>query len=252
MRQTAYYLGTVLLEANRWTAQRTPTYRVSDWLARIAAAGFDGLELWENHLALADERERAALRNSSLPVAVFNSYAKLEESGVAARSQAAGLVRDLRARAVKFNVGSSPERLDRDLRATREWAALMPGVDLLCECHPGTALEDPAVAAQALADYPEIGVIVHPFSCPDLEAWTKNLGGKIAHCHIQMLDNGRQLCRLRERSEVVRSRLALLRDCGYSGSFTIEFTAGVGAPPENRDALFAAACDDLAFLQEAR
>lgn len=249
MRNSIYF-GTVLLEANRWAKERTPTYRVSEWLKRIAAVGFDGLELWENHAALADSEERAALRSSQLPVRVFNSYVPLDAGGEDARRTVAGLVGELKAKVVKFNVSSADETLESELRAARAWAALMPGVELLCECHPGTALEDPAVAARALADFPEIGVIVHPFSCPDLAAWLTHLGPRIRHAHVQVVDAQWRRWQLRDQSTLVRERLALLRGAGYTGSFTIEFTAGVGVAPEDREALFAAACDDLAFLRE--
>jgi sugar phosphate isomerase/epimerase len=250
VKRNPIYLGTVLLDANRWAHERTPTYRVGEWLARIAAAGFDGLELWENHATLADSTERAALRSSQPPVAVFNSYAPLDAGGENARRAVADLVRDLQARAVKFNVGPLAATLDSDLHAAREWAALMPGVDLLCECHPGTALEDPAVAARALADYPEFGVIVHPFSCPDLAAWFTHLGPRIRHAHVQVVDAQWRRWRLRDQPDLVRERLKILHGAGYAGSFTIEFTAGVGVAPEDREALFAAACDDLALLRE--
>lgn len=245
------YFGTVLLEANRWTAEKQPGYRVGDWLGRLAAAGFDGIELWQNHALLATASEREALRSSQLPVTVFNSYVALDAGGDEHRRCVAELVRRLGSLAVKFNVGNDVERVRDDLRVVTEWGATMPGVQLLCECHPGTALEDPVLAAKALAAFPAIGVIVHPFTCHDLAAWTKNLGDRIVHCHVQMLDNGRQVCGLRDRPDRVRQRLGLLRECGYAGSFTLEFVAGVGVPPENRDALFAAACDDLAFLREA-
>ena len=243
-------LGTVLLEANRWAKDRTPTYRVSEWLERIAAAGFDGIELWENHATLADSAERSALRGSTVPVRVFNSYVPLDAGGEKVRREVAGLVRELKAGALKFNVSNSPETLESQMRTVREWAALMPGVDLLCECHPGTALEDPSVAARALAGFPEIGVIVHPFSCPDLEAWFEHLGPRIRHAHVQVVDAQWRRWRLREQPALVRERLAIMRGAGYVGSFTVEFTAGVGAAPEDRGALFAAACDDLAFLRE--
>lgn len=243
-------LGTVLLEANRWTPGKQPSFRVSDWLARVAAAGFDGLELWENHAALADAPERLALRSAQPPVAVFNSYATLDDAGATARARAADLIRDLRAPAVKFNVGHDPAALPCELRTARAWAAALPGARFLCECHPGTALEDPAVAARALADWPEAGVIVHPFTCPDLTAWFRHLGPRVCHAHVQLLDEGRQRRRLCEQPQHVRTRLALMRDAGYTGSFTLEFTAGVNVPPEDRDALFAAACEDLAFLRE--
>jgi sugar phosphate isomerase/epimerase len=246
------FLGTVLLEANRWAKDRSPTYRVSEWLERIAAAGFDGIELWENHAVMADAGEREALRASPVPVAVFNSYVSLDASGENRRLAVARQVRDLKAGGVKFNVSASSETLESELRAARAWAALMPrGVDLLCECHPGTAMEDPAVAARALSAYPEIGVIVHPFSCHDLAAWVKHLGPRLRHAHAQVVDAEWHRWRLCDRPQLVRARLALLREAGYAGTFTIEFTAGVGVAPENREALFEAACEDLAFLREA-
>lgn len=243
-------LGTVLLEANRWAKDRTPTYRVSEWLERIAAAGFDGIELWENHATLAGSEERSALRGSTVPVRVFNSYVPLDAGGEKARRDVAGLVRELNAGALKFNVSNSPETLESQLHTVREWASLMPGVDLLCECHPGTALEDPAVAARALVGFPEIGVIVHPFSSPDLATWFEHLGPRIRHAHVQMRDPEWRWLRLRDRPALVRERLAILRGAGYAGSFTVEFTAGVGAAREDLEELFASACDDLAFLRE--
>lgn len=45
MTPHSIFQGTVLLEANRWAKDRTPTYRVSEWLGRLAAAGVDGIEL---------------------------------------------------------------------------------------------------------------------------------------------------------------------------------------------------------------
>ena len=125
----------------------------------------------------------------------------------------------------------------------------MPGATLLCECHPGTALENPAVAAAALAGYPDIGVIVHPCICADLPAWIRHCGSKIRHLHVQMIDAQRKRWLLRDQAALVRERLALMRDAGFSGTLTIEFTAGVGVAREDRAALVAAACTDLAFLR---
>jgi hypothetical protein len=128
------YLGTVLLEANRWAKDRTPTYRVSEWLERIAAAGFDGIELWENHATLADCAERSALRGSTVPIRVFNSYVPLDAGGENARRTVAGLVRELNAGAVKFNVSNSPETLESGrLRAGLD---VLAGPDRLPSGHP--------------------------------------------------------------------------------------------------------------------
>jgi sugar phosphate isomerase/epimerase len=250
MSHTSIYIGTVLLEANRWARQRTPTFLVSDWLPRLAAAGFDGIELWENHVTLAPASERAALRAAPLPVRVFNSYATMNAAGAAARDLAAALALELRAGAVKFNVGKDSASLIEELEAARCWGRQMPGVQLLCECHPGTALEHPERAAEALASFPEVSVIVHAFTSADLQGWFRHLGPRVRHTHVQILDPNGRRCKLRDQTPLVRERLAAMRAAGYSGSFTIEFTAGVGTAPEDREALFAAACDDLAFLRE--
>lgn len=250
MTRFPVYLGTVLLEANRWAASRASTYRVSDWLARFATAGFDGMELWENHAAMADSQELGALKDSSLAVAVFNSYAPLDESGEFVRCSTAAMVRELRAVAVKFNVGKDPARLGEELAVARQWAAQMPGVRLLCECHPGTALEHPGTAAAALEDFPDINVIVHPFNDANLSEWFRHFGGRVRHAHVQVLDAEWRRWRLRDQAALVRERLAIMRDAGFAGSFTIEFTAGVGVAPEDREALLAAASDDLKFLRE--
>lgn len=248
--QASIYLGTVLLESNRWAGARIPTYRVSEWMERIAAAGFDGIELWENHVAMADASERAALRAGRAPVKILNSYAPMGESGEEARRQIAGFALELGVKAVKFNVGSNPEALESEVRTAIDWAASIPGVSLMCECHPGTALENPEVAIAALASCPEIGVIIHPFSSPNLAVWLHLFGSRVLHAHVQIVDAQQRRWRLRGQPAPVREQLAVMRDGGFAGSFTIEFTAGVGVAPEDRDELFASACDDMLFLRE--
>jgi sugar phosphate isomerase/epimerase len=243
-------LGTILLEPNRWAAGRVPTYRVSEWMDRIREAGFDGLELWENHAAMAPEAEIEALCRSSPPVRVFNSYATMHDAGQERRRRAAELVRRLKATGVKFNVGADPGRLSAELVNARSWAAEMPDARLLCECHPGTSLENPETAAQTLTGWPEIAVIVHAFSVPDLELWFRHLGPRILHMHVQLTDESGRRCRLRAQSNFARERLAMMHDLGFAGTFTVEFTEGVGTPPEDQEALFRAAADDLAFLKE--
>ena len=61
--KTEIYIGTILLERNRWTRDKKPTCLVSEWIPRFKEAGFDGMELWENHAALASSTElKAAFR----------------------------------------------------------------------------------------------------------------------------------------------------------------------------------------------
>ncbi|MHC4916331.1 MAG: hypothetical protein ACYTGB_12650 [Planctomycetota bacterium] len=98
------YLGTVLLERNRWVkGERRPSLAVSEWVSRIADAGFGGLELWENHAALAGDDERERLRESPVPVKIFNSYDRCGTETAAARRRAADLAAFFGAEGMKYN-----------------------------------------------------------------------------------------------------------------------------------------------------
>src|SRR5436190_8880648 len=103
VNNSRFLLGTILLEVNRHRPGKSPTFRVSDWMARIAQAGFEGIELWENHAILAPEDEVTSLQSGPLPVAIFNTYAGFLDGEENARQRAAELVERLGAAAVKFN-----------------------------------------------------------------------------------------------------------------------------------------------------
>jgi len=119
------YIGTILLERNRWSPGKVPTYQVSEWMDRFKRDGFDGMELWENHAALCSDDELARLEQAPLPVVVFNSYAGLGDGGLPEREQATRLANRLGARAIKFNVGNVPED-----GLSMPWPRQRP-------CHPG-------------------------------------------------------------------------------------------------------------------
>jgi len=250
MEQLRIYIGTVLLEAQRWNSKAPLTCRVSEWIERFSRAGFDGIELWQNHAALATEEELTALRQSRVPIPIFNSYASMDDAGLAGRQLATRFIREFGAKAVKFNVGKNPDTVEKELTTAAAWSAEMQGVRLLCECHGGTALQEPCEAARLLANRPEIDVIVHAFSSTNLDDWMTRLNRRIVHVHSVCMDEKGNRVRLRTRAGFVRERLRQLRDSGFQGTFTIEFTEGVAKAPENPDALFAAACDDMAFLRE--
>ncbi len=95
----------------------------------------------------------------------------------------------------------------------------------LCECHRGSTMEDPALASRTLgrlgrADH---GIILHGISSeeePVRERFAR-YGDRIIHLRCNLSSNGPMtedaLCR----------RLDLLRDFGFNGTYTIEFTEGV-------------------------
>ena len=71
MKTNEIFLGTILLEPNRWPdkaestysrlqklspfKQGTPQILASQWMERVVADGFDGIELWANHALLCSD-----------------------------------------------------------------------------------------------------------------------------------------------------------------------------------------------------
>lgn len=248
------YMGTVLLEKNRWTAKKTPSLKVSEWLERFKADGFDGIELWANHAGEAGEDELALLQASTLPVSIFNSYAAFTDAENAGRDESIQLARRLKSRRIKYNIGNDPVQRDRYMENLRTWRSALPDdVTLLCECHPGTLIEE---AADARKFFDELGldnhgIIVHPFSRFDsLAEWFETFGTSITHAHLQMRDDDDQIVRFDRFPQRAEQALRIMEDYGYRGSFALEFTEGAGLPDENIERLYENALYDLAFLKE--
>jgi len=246
--------ASVLLEPNRWTPEKISSFKVSEWANAIREAGFAGVELWENHAALADDPEQTALEQMALPVTVFNSYCTFDDAGSETRRWAAAFVRRYGARGVKFNFGNEPARVDEYVRNLRVWADTLPaGCRLLCECHGGTVLEAPEQAARILAPLAgRVEVIVHAFGGEraTLQQWCALFGAAVTHVHVAGFRGKWPIIRLDEMADEARARLAVLRAAGFSGSWTSEFTGGVAQGTEDRSALLANAARDLTFLRE--
>lgn len=249
-RRIPIYMGTVLLEPNRWSPGKVPTFRVSEWVDRFARDGFDGMELWENHAALCSEQELKALEAARLPVVVFNSYAGMGDGGLSERQRAAELTNRLRAEAVKFNVGKAAAEMPEYIGHAATWANAMPGVRrMLCECHAGTAMEHLDTAASAFEAWGDgrFQAIVHLFSEPEdlLAAKMRRLGPRVVtHVHAALRVHAA------DTRELVHRRVALLRELGFEGSFTLEFTEGTGQPGEDRETMYARALRDLELIRK--
>ena len=249
------YIATVLIEKNRWQAGKVPTFRVSEWGRRFQEAGFDGVELWENHAALATEDERNALAQMPCPVRIFNSYCSFDDEGAADRERAAELATRFRAQGVKFNLGHDDDAIPSYQRNLKAWLDELPaGCRPLCECHGGTVLEEPARAKAILEPFADdIEIIVHAFAGEDdaLARWMETFGSAVTHVHAAASGNDRQLARLADVTDLVHGRVRRLLEAGFSGTLSVEFTKGVGGESEDLDELFANATDDLRVLREA-
>ncbi len=238
-------IGTILLEPARWANPKRATYRVTDRLDRFRDAGFDGMELWEHHAS--------DLEASAFPVAVYNAYCGFDDPSAAARVHALEDIGRLRARGVKFNVGGDVARRMEYARNLREWVAALPdNCRPLCECHGGTIVETPE-AARAFMDDAEVdcGIIVHAFADAEdrLRAWLDLFGSAVELVHVQ-LRNGGKFIRLDEAPGLARRRIDILRDAGFRGAYTLEFTSGTSTERDDPEALWLEALADLAFLRE--
>jgi len=253
--QPAILIGSILLEPNRWAAGKRPTYQVSRWLPRFAEAGLDGVELWENHAAIASPEEVARLAASSVPLTIFNTYCGFGPEDAGWRERAARQAIRLGSSALKFNVSGKADRWATERDEVRRWLDLFPKeAVLICECHPGTMVDRPETAKKMFDEWGEdrIRALVHPFTQDhdSLAAWFDALGDRIVHAHVQIRDDQNRFLRLADREEYAAGAVRLMRDRGFTGSWTLEFTRGVGGGDEDMEALYRSALEDLAFLRE--
>lgn len=246
------FLGTILLEPNRHKNQRVPTYRVSEWLPRFAEAGFDGVELWENHALLVDEAELDAIASAAksipMPVAVFNTYAGFHDDQQLQRDKAISLVRRLGAPALKYNFSNDASCRDEQLRNVRAFADALPGVRLLCECHHGTIAETPDAASallDALGPAERFGAIVHVANTPVLDEWIAAMGPRLVHAHVYLPAPSEQSDR------ELADRVGRMLRHGYRGSFTLEFTEGMNPKDETWEKMWNGALRDRRRLLDA-
>ena len=250
-------IGTIALEMNRWS-NRVPSYKVSDWLSRFNNDGFDGMELWENHVIHeVSEGEAAKIKDLGFPVSVYNTYALFGEDDAEKRKNAAKMIEYFNVDAVKFNVGDDLTQIDVYKSNLLEFADTIPSkCRLLCECHGGTILDDNKIAKDFFTDLPEgkFGIIIHPFdSVASLQEKFDMFGSRITHVHsqLQRIENEKTLrLRLDEWPEHVSACFDVFRKYNFCGSFTIEFTGGTASVGENIDTLYENALADMAFIRK--
>jgi sugar phosphate isomerase/epimerase len=254
-------LGSVALEPNRWRTldpSGAPKAQLSEWVAAIADAGFDGLELWDRHLTAAAADEASAILAASLPIQVFNSYASLDATNPQERREVAGWVERCGARGVKFNVGNEPAEQNAYAERIAAWIDALPdGAALLCECHHGISIaEDPRVAREifdaAGAPPARLQAIVHTHEEPDaIRQRFDAYGERITHVHVNFLDFEKGGApRLSEVRGLLEARVRLLEELGFRGSYTLEFVSGLLTPNDEPGYLVERAAEDLPVLRE--
>ena len=251
MHKPHIYLGTIALEVNRWSS-RIPTFLVSQWIPKIRDAGFDGLELWENHVLLSPG-EAEKIKDSGFLVAIYNHYGGFTNSpeDVDRRIKAAEMINFLNAGAVKYNIGNDPAMLPVYKENVLKFAESVPA-KLLCECHGGTLLEtNEQIAAFFDGLCPDkFGIMVHPFEEPDiLQTKFELFTNRLTHIHSQITSSeGQRIC-LEEWPERVQACFDVMKANNFSGNFTVEFTGLTAAPEENINSLFTNTVKDLNYIR---
>lgn len=245
------YISTACLERNRW-GSRQPSFRVSEWLPRFVADGFDGVELWENHWMAAVADEQSRLVDAKASIAIFNTYANFTDADSGQLAAAADAVEKLAVKGVKYNLGNDLTKVSEYRHNLLQWAACLPETcQLLCECHPGTFLEKPAAAADFFADLSpdRYGVIAHVSGNPGtIDEWFSTFGSRISHVHVQMRDSQTDPT-LPEAREKLDACFAEVNRHGYQGSVSIEFTRGIGRD-EDIETIYANACVDMTYCRK--
>ena len=248
---TSIYLCTIAIEPNRHAAGKHPSIDVTEWTDRISERGFDGIELWENHVLRVPETELVDYASTKLRVNVFNSYVGFGHEQEAMRARVAETVHLLHAPQVKFNFGSNPLKRSEEIENVRRFSEQLPSkTQLLCECHAGTIAETPELAAsllEELGDETRFGAIVHLQSRPEiLREWLRRLGKRICHCHVFLPVES-------ERNSGVGGEMAIraLMECGYNRSFSVEFVWPLNAAGETPELLFEKAVADMIWLRSS-
>ena len=169
-------LHTIALEPARWTPQRV-AQPLGELLPAIARAGFRKLEVFEPHLALAEDEEALPRLFASLrlePV-ILSSYFNVNPAVTSDSAFEAGL-RELEARVQRFGFrkirlfpGSGVNPLDEAavFAVTQRIASAaerLPGVEWLLESHNGSIADSPERLMELVRDLamPKVRILFQP------------------------------------------------------------------------------------------
>jgi len=249
------YFSTVLLDNQRWTKEKNPSLPVSTYYEALLGAGFSGIELWEFHYTNSSKQERTALEAQTGNTPIYNVYCTMADADAERRDKSLEIAGKIGATGIKFNTGGDPSKWDEYVRNCKIWRDQAPdNLRLLCECHPGTVIEE-ADEARKFFDQvgmEKFGIIVHPFSRHEsLREWMELFGPHVSHMHLQMRDpvDEDKFVLFEEREDVVEDSLRILREEGFFGTYSLEFTKGTRTKNDRQEILFKNAIKDLNYIK---
>ena len=246
-------LNTIMLEVNRWTADKILTQPLADLLPNLQTAGFNTLEIWQYHISRLDDDAFADLKirldEHALQIVALSAYPLLHLDGSAGDDAAAELERIV-VRAATLGATTCkifPGRIASAVADDTVWHRSIDrlrvlaerlghsGMDLTLETHKDTlcdTLESTTRLLTDLSDVANLGICFQPYASQNTEqvlTFYDVLAPTIRHIHLQN----------RTCTDNVRSLLAdgdwydcgqLLRRArarGFDGLLSLEFTAGL-------------------------
>ena len=119
-------LNTIMLEVNRWTADKALTQPLAELLPAIRAAGFDALEIWQYYISRLDDDEFADLKSRLDDHALQTVALGAGEVAAAELERIVARAATLGATTLKIFPGASPVRLPTTPSGTAPSTACAP------------------------------------------------------------------------------------------------------------------------------
>jgi hypothetical protein len=257
------YLSSLLLEKNRWNG-KGPALPVAEWIEPIAESGFNGCELWFNHLAFVSRsdweaiRSEATLHQAEIPMIFGHLPTETTEKAKRQRESLLDAVDFFKPKALRFHLGE-PLTVDgylKKLPARAEAAAeivrdIGRDTQLVFECQVYPFRAEEAKVVLEKIDPSRVSLSIRPFEMTrgDLEAAFGLSSKAVSHFGVRV-KHGSEYVGLVSKADLCKQVLVQGRKMNFIGPWILETTAGVGAKSEDVVDLFDAAERDLNFLQE--
>ncbi len=249
-------LNSILLEANRWSADKTPQRPLAELLPAVHRAGFSALEIWQYHASSLDVRGLSylgtQLREHGLSSVGLGAYPFLHLEGPEGDEATTQLGR-LIAYAASLGVTVFkifPGRVPSAQANETTWATSVirlrglaqqladRHIELTLETHGNTLCDTPESTIRLLDDLKDlgnIGICFQPYTDQDTDAaiaFYDTLAPHVRHVHLQNRTHN-ACCLLSEGDWIdYRRLLPHIKASGFDGPLSLEFTADMATPED--------------------
>ena len=262
LSNTVVYFSSQLLEKNRWNG-KGPSFIVSDWMGYIGEAGYAGVDLGMNQLKLSSRSEWELIKekaeDNDLALAYITATVPTDDSVKSQRLREAIIEAcdyfnpdNLRFTFTEPNrEGFVKPIKSSDFEMMNNWAKDLPReTNLVFES--GDSSLKVITEAQEFLNAKRFKGTVSPFlmSLADLEPSIKLPENFICNLSVQT-KLGADWTLLTDSEAEIKKRISLIKKLGYAGTWTLDYTDGMGAKVEDIDFVFDNAEVDLNFLVDA-